>query len=48
MKKFMLGIAIGVLFGSSVSWAAYTHLTLVNRAGNDIGTTANPIYVETV
>lgn len=48
MKKFIAGTILGLMLGSGISWAAYTHLTLVDRNGNELGTTSNPLYATAV
>ena len=44
MKKFILGLIIGLLLGGSLVWAA-GRITLEDGRGAEIGTTANPLVI---
>jgi hypothetical protein len=44
MKRFILGLVIGLVIGGGVAFAA-SRIVLVNGTGNEIGNTSNPVYV---
>lgn len=44
MRNFIIGIAIGLVLGGGVAWAAM-RISLQDGAGNELGNTANPINI---
>lgn len=47
MKKFIVGLLIGLTLGGGIAWAA-SRVSLQNGAGLEVGTTSNPLYVKQI
>jgi hypothetical protein len=47
MKKFLIGIIIGMLIAAPIAYAA-GRMVWVNGSGNEVGTESNPLYIESV
>lgn len=47
MRNFVIGMIIGTLLGGTLAWAA-TRVTLQSGNGAELGTTSNPLFIESI
>lgn len=45
MRNFIYGVMAGIIITGGVAWAAQ-RVTLQNGGGTEVGTTANPLYIQ--
>lgn len=48
MRGLIIGIIIGMLVGGGVAWAVSNRINLQTGSGQQLGTTANPLYVNAI
>ena len=46
MKKFIAGLIVGIVLGGGIAWAA-SSIRWVDNSGVLVGTSSNPVYVQT-
>jgi hypothetical protein len=47
MKNLITGMLIGMILGGGIAWAAQG-LVLQSGNGRELGTTANPMYIQAI
>lgn len=45
MRKFIIGLIMGLVLGGGIAWAAAQRTILLDSQENPLGTTEHPIFI---